>query len=1021
MNGCVVAELSRRSIACWYRIDESDSGPLSYGEGHSVPLYFRVDDSGVHMGESARRLFVKGERERAFGDYFRSARAGTAVRIFGNEVPTKELLFDAVEKYLEVFLRDHAKIREPLATQRKTIPLRFAFAMDLDADDRFLVLSLFKSGGYGDVEALDVPGTLRQAVLNEKKPQAGTAMVWLAALDEDVFLSYLPPGQGACTAPLKLGVSGADPRLNSLVEMLFLEATESTRMALNKVVETPVLEEAAKAMLIKGGARFSATITLADGDTTFEAAISAAEVEEKAKWNTAAQQILSGVDQLLSKLTKDKAQVICVLSGAGITTPYFERRVQDAFKQVISLTGPLAAAWRKEMFSAAGPKQIGFKQASTPPPAPVNVTPPPAPPPPPPDKYDVNAELARRKAEEERKRAELEKKYAFETGLGDHDFENGNWGAALDRYKAATALKPQEPYPLERARLCLEKIAKLASESKDRYEKYQEAIKQGDLAFKAWNFDRARRQYQLAKVALPTEQYPVDQLIEVERWIDKTRKGPQKWPATLFAILVGGIGAHRFYLNQIGLGILSLLFCWTGIPAVIGILNGLNFFFMGNARFLREYNRGVQRSNNGLIVMLSLLAVIGGGIYYLLSKTFKPFSSDYIAQAWFRGKGEQEWTLWDQTPGSAIAFKLRVEPPVVHWSVLSPTQWTIEVNAVLSPSVPGILQLGRFTGAEQRPAFSNHPPNGLQLCSELDQTLCIRLGSDVVGSPFMLLQMQDGNEHLFTSRSPAPADDPKLNVLNWANGMVMAGSVIRLGVFRDYACEEGCWANFSETRRGKAPPQAYFCPVPVFGEFDLSNGQVDGNGVFSNQRLIGQKFLFSTQLDELRDSTLGPAHVLTGLLKFSKDMMGPELQQLLDAAPEQSGGEAVMLEDAQSANSGTDPATYTGPEEGVFDLAAMQEQPEFPGGMEKMYDFLGRLQKYPDMEADAGIQGKVYVEFVILEDGTLSDVQVKKGVSTGLDQEALRLVKAMPNWNPGKMNGKAVRCRFVLPVQFTLG
>jgi protein TonB len=107
-------------------------------------------------------------------------------------------------------------------------------------------------------------------------------------------------------------------------------------------------------------------------------------------------------------------------------------------------------------------------------------------------------------------------------------------------------------------------------------------------------------------------------------------------------------------------------------------------------------------------------------------------------------------------------------------------------------------------------------------------------------------------------------------------------------------------------------------------------------------------------------------------------------------------------------------------EEEIFDLAAVQEQPEFPGGMEEMYKYLGKLQKYPDMEADAGIQGKVYVEFVVEKDGRVTDVKLKKGVSAGLDKEAMRLVKAMPNWNPGKMNGKAVKCRFVLPVKFTL-
>ncbi|MCO6481872.1 MAG: energy transducer TonB [Flavobacteriales bacterium] len=107
-------------------------------------------------------------------------------------------------------------------------------------------------------------------------------------------------------------------------------------------------------------------------------------------------------------------------------------------------------------------------------------------------------------------------------------------------------------------------------------------------------------------------------------------------------------------------------------------------------------------------------------------------------------------------------------------------------------------------------------------------------------------------------------------------------------------------------------------------------------------------------------------------------------------------------------------------EEETFDLAAVQEQPEFPGGMGKMYEYLQKTTKYPDMEFDAGIQGKVYVEFVVAADGSVNNVKVVRGVSPGLDKEALRAVKSMPKWNPGKMNGKAVKVRFTIPVDFKL-
>jgi len=107
-------------------------------------------------------------------------------------------------------------------------------------------------------------------------------------------------------------------------------------------------------------------------------------------------------------------------------------------------------------------------------------------------------------------------------------------------------------------------------------------------------------------------------------------------------------------------------------------------------------------------------------------------------------------------------------------------------------------------------------------------------------------------------------------------------------------------------------------------------------------------------------------------------------------------------------------------EEVTFDLAAVQEQPDFPGGMAKMYEYLQKTTKYPDMEFDAGIQGKVFIEFVVDKDGSVEDVKVRRGVSPGLDKEALRAVRSMPKWSPGKMNGKPVKVRFTIPVDFKL-
>lgn len=98
----------------------------------------------------------------------------------------------------------------------------------------------------------------------------------------------------------------------------------------------------------------------------------------------------------------------------------------------------------------------------------------------------------------------------------------------------------------------------------------------------------------------------------------------------------------------------------------------------------------------------------------------------------------------------------------------------------------------------------------------------------------------------------------------------------------------------------------------------------------------------------------------------------------------------------------------------------VEDPPSFPGGEAKMFEYLGKNLKYPPMAKDAGIQGIVYVTFVVLEDGDVTDVKVLRGIGGGCDEEAIRVVKQMPKWKPGKQRGKAVRVQFNLPIRFTL-
>ncbi|HTL80318.1 MAG TPA: TonB family protein [Bacteroidia bacterium] len=94
--------------------------------------------------------------------------------------------------------------------------------------------------------------------------------------------------------------------------------------------------------------------------------------------------------------------------------------------------------------------------------------------------------------------------------------------------------------------------------------------------------------------------------------------------------------------------------------------------------------------------------------------------------------------------------------------------------------------------------------------------------------------------------------------------------------------------------------------------------------------------------------------------------------------------------------------------------------PEFPGGSTELSKYINKNVKYPVAAIDEGIQGKVWIRFVVEKDGSITNVQVVKGTNPMLDKEALRVISQMPNWKPGRMNGKPVRVQCTQPINFRL-
>jgi len=119
----------------------------------------------------------------------------------------------------------------------------------------------------------------------------------------------------------------------------------------------------------------------------------------------------------------------------------------------------------------------------------------------------------------------------------------------------------------------------------------------------------------------------------------------------------------------------------------------------------------------------------------------------------------------------------------------------------------------------------------------------------------------------------------------------------------------------------------------------------------------------------------------------------------------------------------TTPTTTTSPSANSADMKVhdvVEQMPSFPGGAAAMFQWLSSNLQYPAVAEANGIQGRVVVSFVVERDGSINDVKVYRSVDPSLDKEAIRLVKSMPKWNPGKQGGQAVRVKYTAPITFRL-
>lgn len=102
----------------------------------------------------------------------------------------------------------------------------------------------------------------------------------------------------------------------------------------------------------------------------------------------------------------------------------------------------------------------------------------------------------------------------------------------------------------------------------------------------------------------------------------------------------------------------------------------------------------------------------------------------------------------------------------------------------------------------------------------------------------------------------------------------------------------------------------------------------------------------------------------------------------------------------------------------VFDV--VEQMPEYPGGIQALFEYLSQNVKYPSDAENQKVEGRVIATFIVETDGTINNVEVVKPVFPSLDAEAIRVLSGMPKWTPGKQSGKEVRVKYTVPINFNL-
>jgi TonB family protein len=257
-------------------------------------------------------------------------------------------------------------------------------------------------------------------------------------------------------------------------------------------------------------------------------------------------------------------------------------------------------------------------------------------------------------------------------------------------------------------------------------------------------------------------------------------------------------------------------------------------------------------------------------------------------------------------------------------------------------------------------------------------------------------------------------ESPRIALAKTLPGILIAAALILI-----FACEHknsGVSSISGKNSAGSANPDEAVTTAPESLDTENHPGDIAANafttgGTTTSPGNISARF---------RGDTLSLTGTREDLQKFERMLASGKLRTVRDVNRNESEVVQmdVILADKSENTSRQPSAPMVETEEQVFFI--VEEMPEYPGGEPALRRYIANTVRYPTEAQDKGIQGRVYVQFVVTKDGSVANAKIARGVDPHLDQEALRVVNSLPKWVPGRQRGQAVAVSYTVPISFVL-